>query len=206
MQYVISDTHLMDENLLGMDEFAPRPFATTAAMDQIIIDHWNARVKPTDVVYHLGDIAVDLHRPEKVVNAAIYERLMALNGRLVLLKGNHDRRSLFKYLAAHNVTVAGQAKFELHDVGKLIKYNHRQYYLTHYPLLLGIAPQIRNLHGHIHHYQLPYATNLNVGVDAPELNFLAQPVPFGTPLSMAEVETIAAKKATWLAAQQQGKE
>lgn len=137
MQYVISDTHLMDENLLGMDEFAPRPFATTAAMDQAIIDHWNARVKPTDVVYHLGDIAVDLHR---------------------------------------------------------------------YPLLLGIAPRIRNLHGHIHHYQLPYATNLNVGVDAPELNFLAQPVPFGTPLSMAEVETIAAKKATWLAAQQQGKE
>lgn len=201
MQYVISDTHFLDANMLGIDDFAPRPFDTIQAMDQVIIDHWNERIKPTDTVYHLGDLAVDITRPDKEVNPVIFELLQALNGRLVLIKGNHDRRSLFKYLAAHNYEVSGQPKFEFHDVGKLIKYDHRQYYLTHYPMLLGIAPQIVNLHGHIHHYQVPYKTNLNVGVDAPELAFLPQKLSFGTPLSFKEVEIMIATKTTWLAKQ-----
>ena len=42
---------------------------------------------------------------------------------------------------------------------------------------------------------------INVGVDAPELAFLPQKPPFGTPLSFKEVETIIAAKTAWLAKQ-----
>lgn len=201
MQYVIADTHFMHDQLLGVDDFAPRPFESVAAMDEEIIRNWNARVKEDDLVYHLGDIAVNRERPERAANQRIADLLARLNGHLVLIKGNHDRRSLFKLLAAENPLIKGQPKYEFHDVGKLIKYDHRQYYLTHYPMMLGIAPQIINLHGHIHHYQVPVAANINVGVDAPERDLLASPLPFGTPLSFAEVEEIYQRKDAALARQ-----
>lgn len=196
MQYVISDTHFFDSRMLGIDDFASRDYPDVTQMNQAMITAWNDRVGVNDVVYHLGDIAVDYrkHRPERVENEEIAALLAQLNGHLVLIKGNHDRRSLFKYLAAHNPAVAGQAKYTFHDVGALIKYDHHQLYLTHYPLMLGIAPQILNLHGHIHHYMVPSANNVNVGVDAPERDWLTPPEPFGSPLRLAEVLTMAAVK------------
>lgn len=194
MQFVTADTHFFDENLLGIDDFAPRPFANVGAMNQAIIDHWNAKVQPDDIVYHLGDIAVYFLKPPKRAYKAIFELLKKLNGHLVLIKGNHDPRALFKYLATHNYDFDGYPKFELHDVGKLIKFDHRQYYMTHYPLWLGIAPQIIDLHGHIHHYSMPHKENINVGIDSPELDYLDHQVPFGAPLSMAEVEMMVQAK------------
>lgn len=195
MQFVTADTHFFDQNLLGIDDFAPRPFTNVGAMNQAIIDHWNAKVQPNDIVYHLGDIAVYFLKPPKRAYRAIFELLKGLNGHLVLIKGNHDPRALFKYLAAHNFEFGGYPKFEFHDVGKLIKFDHRQYYMTHYPLWLGIAPQIIDLHGHIHHYSMPHKENINVGIDSPELAYLDHQVPFGAPLSMSEVEAMVQGKA-----------
>lgn len=60
MRFVTSDTHFLDQHLLGVDDFAPRPFADTEQMDEQIIEHWNAKVAENDIVYHLGDIAVYL--------------------------------------------------------------------------------------------------------------------------------------------------
>lgn len=194
MMFVVSDTHFFDHNLLGMDKFAPRPFTTVEQMNQTIIDHWNARVSETDLVYHLGDIAVNYTKPPRIGDEQVFEVLKELHGRLVLIKGNHDRRDLFKYLARHNYLVSGKPKFEFHDVGKLIKYNHQQLYMTHYPMMLGIAPQILNLHGHIHHYMVPTDTNINVGIDAPELDFLRPKPAFGAPILLREVDEIANKK------------
>ena len=76
------------------------------------------------------------------------------------------------------------------DVGLLLKFDHHQYYLSHYPMLLGMTKNSRNLHGHIHHHSLPIAENINVGVDAPELAFLPQPWPFGRPISENQLERI----------------
>ncbi len=193
--YVTSDTHFFDENLLGMDRFAPRPFESVTDMNTKIINDWNQRVTDSDIVYHLGDIAVNYTKPPRVGDEQVFKVLQQLHGRLVLIKGNHDRRDLFKYLAQHNYLVHGQPKFEFHDVGKLIKYNHQQLYMTHYPMMLGIAPQILNLHGHIHHYMVPTAGNINVGVDAPELDYLTPKPAFGTPILLREVDEIAHRKA-----------
>lgn len=195
MQYFTADTHFFHERLLGVSEFAPRPFLTVEDMNETIIRNWNKRVNQNDVVYHLGDIAILHTRPEKNALEQIFEVLRQLNGRLILIKGNHDSRALFKYLAQHNYQVNNHPKFEFHDVGVLIKMNHRQYYLTHYPMMLGIVKQIINLHGHIHHYAVPIKENINVGVDTPEVDYLAQKLPFGTPFSQAEVEKMVEQKA-----------
>lgn len=195
MRFVTSDTHFLDQHLLGIDDFAPRPFASTKQMDEQIIEHWNAKVTENDIVYHLGDIAVYFAKPAKQADEAVFEILNALHGHLVLIKGNHDRRELFKYLAAHNYDLNGEPKFRFHDVGALIKYNHRQYYLTHYPMMLGIAPRIINLHGHIHHYTVPVKENVNVGIDSPELDYLSVRPAFGEPLTLAQAEAIAMAKA-----------
>ncbi|PWF99613.1 metallophosphoesterase family protein [Levilactobacillus bambusae] len=195
MQYFTSDTHFFHKDLLGMSQFAPRPFDSVEEMNELIIKNWNDRVKPTDTVYHLGDIALYFTKPARLSNEAVLDVLMRLNGYLVLIKGNHDSRDLFKFLAAHNPELDGKPKFEFHDVGVLIKYDHRQYYLTHYPMMLGIVNQIINLHGHIHHYAVPVKENINVGVDTPEVSYLDHDVPFGAPFSLTEIEQMVNGKA-----------
>lgn len=205
MQYVVADTHFLDEHLLGVDRFAPRPFSTVEAMDNEIIKNWNDRVNENDIVYHLGDIAVAYTKLPRLGDEQVFQILRSLHGHLILIKGNHDRRDLFKYLAAHNYEYGGRPKFEFHDVGKLIKYDHHQLYMTHYPFMMGIAPQIWNLHGHIHHYMMPSKNNINVGIDAPELDFLDHRPAFGAPILLREVKEIAENKAAFLAAQEKDK-
>lgn len=77
-----------------------------------------------------------------------------------------------------------------YDVGAIVKFDHQQYYLTHYPMLLGPNDTIRNLHGHIHHYSVPIENDVNVGVDAPERELLKEKLPFGTPLSEQQIKEI----------------
>ncbi|MFD0897008.1 metallophosphoesterase [Loigolactobacillus binensis] len=200
MQYFTADTHFFHEQLLGQNDFAPRLFATVEEMDQAIITAWNQRVAERDTVYHLGDIA--MHPSNYPSNQEVLAILQQLNGQIVFIKGNHDNRALFKFLAKNNPQLTGKRpKFLFHDVGVLIKANHFQFFMTHYPLMLGIVKQTINLHGHIHHSSVPLAENINVGVDAPELDLLTHKLPFGTPLSVAEVFEIYQRKQALLAQQ-----
>ncbi|KRL54127.1 metallophosphoesterase [Furfurilactobacillus rossiae] len=196
MRYFTSDTHFYHKELLGMNDFAPRPFLTVEDMNETIIKNWNSVVTDTDTVYHLGDIAMYFTRPAITSHIAVNDILHRLNGHIVLIKGNHDNRALFKYLAAHNENMLdGKPKFEFHDVGAYLKYDHRQYYLTHYPFSMGIVGNIINLHGHIHHYAFPAKENINVGVDTPEKSYIDHEIPFGRPFSFAEIEQMIEGKA-----------
>lgn len=187
MIYVVSDLHFFHADLLTSQHFAPRPFGTVAKMHETIINNWNARVQPTDTVYHLGDIAM-LNRKPSESNPMILAVLKQLNGHLVLIKGNHDSRALFKYLAANNYELADrQLKFQFEDVGTYFKMNHYQFYLTHYPMLFGVNQNLINLHGHIHNATVPIKENLNVGIDSPEKDYLHEPIPFGAPFSETEI-------------------
>ncbi|GEL16055.1 metallophosphoesterase family protein [Pediococcus cellicola] len=188
MNFFTADTHFFHKDLLGYNDFAPRPFPSVEVMNETIIKNWNARVKPADTVYHLGDIALYFTHPAKLSNEAVFEVLKALNGHLILIKGNHDSRDLFKFLDHHNFILTGKPKFEFHDVGALIKLNHRQLYMTHYPMMMGIVKQIINLHGHIHHYSVNIKEDINVGVDTPEKAYLDYEIPFGTPFSETDIE------------------
>ncbi|GBG94667.1 phosphoesterase [Ligilactobacillus salitolerans] len=194
MIYFTADTHFLDAHLKHDLHFAHRDFLTTAEMDQTIIENWNRVVTPQDTVYHLGDIAkIDSNRKGY---SAVLDLLVQLNGQIVFVKGNHDPRALLKHLAKHQVkTESGQDKFIFHDVGLILKFDHYQFFLTHYPLMLGISVNSINLHGHIHHYAINSVSNLNVGVDSPEADYLGLAKrPFGQPFSQKEVVAMVQSK------------
>ena len=79
--FLISDTHFGDDRILRYEN---RPFASVEEMDKAIIENWNSMVSKEDTVFHLGDVSS--YEPER-----ISEILAALNGKKVLIMGNHDQ-------------------------------------------------------------------------------------------------------------------
>lgn len=91
--WLYSDTHFGHRNMLTFkrDDGSPvRPFTTVEEMDEHMIECWNSVVKKDDRIYHLGDVCFKLEHL-----TAIMPRL---NGRKVLIKGNHDQLSVNQYM------------------------------------------------------------------------------------------------------------
>jgi calcineurin-like phosphoesterase family protein len=89
--FLISDTHFGHANICVFtksDGTKVRPFNSADEMDEVMIERWNAMVGKDDKVYHLGDVAI----PKKSLNL-----LEKLNGRKILIKGNHDIHKLSDY-------------------------------------------------------------------------------------------------------------
>ncbi|MDR0899522.1 MAG: metallophosphoesterase family protein [Lactobacillaceae bacterium] len=197
MIFVTSDTHFFDANLMTHPHFAPDriDFIRVEDMNETIIEAWNEVVEEKDTVYHLGDIGVFY---EHGSNQEMLDILNRLHGNLVLIKGNHDSRDFFKFLDQNNYEVRkGINKFAFEDVGSYFKANHHQFYLTHYPMLLGINKNIINLHGHIHHYSVDIKDNINVGIDSSDFDyfFKDQKPKFGAPISLEQVDFLIRAKA-----------
>ena len=102
--FLVSDTHF---GHLGVCRFMRndgvtklRPWDTPEEMDEEMIRRWNEQVRPTDKVYHLGDV---------VINRRALPTLARLNGDKVLIRGNHDifrddeYRQYFRELRAYHV-------------------------------------------------------------------------------------------------------
>jgi calcineurin-like phosphoesterase family protein len=102
--FLVSDTHFGHR---GMCSFTRedgvtklRPWDTPEEMDEDMVRAWNERVKPTDKVYHLGDV---------VINRKALVTMSRLNGDKVLIRGNHDifpddeYRKYFRELRAYHV-------------------------------------------------------------------------------------------------------
>lgn len=90
--FLISDTHFGHEKTCSVfkrpDGTPLRPFASAEEMDEAMVSRWNARVRPSDKVYHLGDV---------VINRKFLSVLARLNGDKVLIRGNHDIFNLKDY-------------------------------------------------------------------------------------------------------------
>ena len=77
-----------------------RPWDDPEEMDEAMVRRWNERVRPTDKVYHLGDV---------VINRKALGIMRRLNGDKVLIRGNHDifkdtdYREHFRELRAYHV-------------------------------------------------------------------------------------------------------
>lgn len=90
--FIVSDTHFGHE---GMCQFVKpdgskvRPFTDASAMDECMVERWNSKVKPSDKVYHLGDFCI----PRKSLQIA-----RRLNGKKILIKGNHDIFKIGEYI------------------------------------------------------------------------------------------------------------
>lgn len=78
-----SDTHFNHSKII---EYCYRPYSSVEEMNRDLIARWNARVKPGDIVYHLGDVALGQFTELPPIIAQ-------LNGDIELSLGNHDRNA-----------------------------------------------------------------------------------------------------------------
>lgn len=81
MRFFVSDTHFGHERIISL---CNRPFSSVEEMDEVMIERWNAVVKPTDTVIHFGDVALG-----KIAESL--PLVGRLNGHIKLVPGNHDR-------------------------------------------------------------------------------------------------------------------
>jgi calcineurin-like phosphoesterase family protein len=102
--FLVSDTHFGHTGVCRFtraDGCTPlRPWDSAEEMDEAMVAAWNDRVRPTDKVYHLGDV---------VINRKALGIMRRLNGDKVLIRGNHDifkdtdYREHFRELRAYHV-------------------------------------------------------------------------------------------------------
>jgi len=78
MIWITADLHLNHKNII---RYCDRPFSTVKEMNKTLIENWNRKVEPGDTVFFLGDLAVGRDK---------YRWLRELNGKIVLIGGNHD--------------------------------------------------------------------------------------------------------------------
>jgi calcineurin-like phosphoesterase family protein len=100
-------------------------------MDETMIERWNAKVKPSDTVYHLGDV---------VINKKYLHLVSRLNGRKILIRGNHD---IFKDDDYREVGFE-----QLHGVRVFVD----KFIFSHIPLHPDcVSERFKvNVHGHLH--------------------------------------------------------
>lgn len=186
-RFVISDTHFGHTNSWQMfkrpDGSPLRPFSSTEEMDEAMIERWNAKVQPHDVVYHLGDV---------VINRKYLHLVKRLNGKKRLVRGNHD---IFK-------------DQDYRDVGFDSLYGVRvftdKFILSHIPLHPDcITHRFKvNVHGHLHANEVMRTrTNMVHGtmtglVTEPDPRYLCVSVEHTDyePLSFEEVDERIAKR------------
>ena len=135
-RWVISDTHLGHANIL---EYCPwrRTWARDLAEhDAAIIAAWRAVVHADDWVLHLGDFSLG---PKERLG----ELRALLPGRIILVRGNHDR----------SLTAMRQAGFDLVLSAVRIEEHGQQWIGRHNPAAFPITDARstkRLLHGHSH--------------------------------------------------------
>ncbi len=141
--FLVSDTHFGHAGVCRFtrdDGGKLRPWDDASEMDEAMVKMWNDTVKPTDKVYHLGDV---------VINRKALSIMHRLNGDKVLIKGNHDIFKLEDY-TQHFRDVRGY-----HVMDGII--------LSHIPVHSDSKGRFRaNIHGHLHSNRV----KLPRGVDA----------------------------------------
>jgi len=156
--FFTADTHFSHSNII---KYCNRPFSSALEMDETMIANWNSKVGKDDVVYHLGDFAFSL----------IHKHVERLNGKIILIFGNHDK------LARHNSNL-------FHSVHDYLEIKHKDTLITlcHYAFKIWNKSHFNswNLFGHSHGRVKGVGKQMDVGVDTN--NFF--------PYHISEIETI----------------
>ena len=123
-------------------------------MNKTMIRKWNQIVKPEDLVIHLGDVV--LSNKTKLFKSLIKR----LNGRKILVRGNHDRKSIHWYL-----TNGFDFVCDSFTIGKII-FTHRPIKKQEFLLM----PYKLNIHGHIHQKET-YDKNIYKNISVEKTNY-----------------------------------
>lgn len=138
--WVVADHHFNHANIINFkrDDGTPlRPFKDIEEHNETIISRHNSVVKPEDRVYILGDFC--MHRR----NIHFAGRL---NGRLVLVKGNHDIYKLKEYIPYFD-DIRSYVVQKDQDGNKVI--------LSHIPIHPDCIGRFgTNIHGHLHYNKI----------------------------------------------------
>lgn len=154
-EFVTADLHFGDKRMLG-GPFVRRPFESTAEMNNVLTKRWNAVVGTTDTVFVLGDMFGEKTWESR--RAGIFRRL---NGRKVLIKGNHDDHLTIK-LPWVNVCDT----LVIDREGVMFSMSHRP------PARKLLPDAVVHLHGHLHSKEASMPI-YDVGVDAHDF----RPIP-----------------------------
>jgi calcineurin-like phosphoesterase family protein len=171
--FFTSDTHWGHGKIA-----AHRGFDSSLQMNHVLIERWNAKVRPDDVVYHLGDFSfMGAEKTRDIIKS--------LHGKIILIPGNHDKglnnqtKTFFHSVEPpiRNVKVPVNRTDGENDVYRMV--------LSHFPLLVWDRCHYGSwhLHGHSHghlKFPNPNARIMDVGIDAS---------PDMTPFSFEEVAT-----------------
>lgn len=147
--FFVSDTHFGHENFLKFRDangFLIRGFESVEDMNELMIERWNAIVRPADLVWHLGDVVWNPETAKAV--------LPRLNGTKRLILGNHDnvkKQNLMSYFQ---------------DVQMWRNFSTEGFMCSHVPLRdETIRGDVLNVHGHIHQLPAPTERHLNICVE-----------------------------------------
>lgn len=152
MIFFTADCHFDHQNII---KYTHRPFANTDEMNQVMLDNWNAVVEQNDTVYILGDF---VFRSRKDT----YDRFLSkLNGKKILIKGNHDKEAL-NLQKKYNYFEEIKFYEELRVPGF-----EQKICLFHYPIenWNGKHHGSVHLHGHSHGSTPKQRNRFDVGVD-----------------------------------------
>ena len=130
--WLVADTHFFHTNI---GQYCSRP----DCWQDLIIDNWNHFIQPEDVVFHLGDLALGKKEDAETL-------VPLLNGKIYLMRGNHDRRSIAFYQNLGIMLVKDPYRME-HVSGLRLVFSHRP--------IVPLSPGLLNLHGHIHNNPAP---------------------------------------------------
>ena len=100
MNYFVSDYHFFHRNIFDYEPIRKQfDESIILSYEKEMIKRYNQKVKEEDTVYFVGDIfcgfnqfkkAFNLSKPEKDYSKAILEKM---NGKKILIRGNHDHKS-----------------------------------------------------------------------------------------------------------------
>ena len=185
--YVIGDTHLFHENILKYEP-SRRKYLEGGfpSHEDWLIENWNSVVKENDLVIHLGDFSFKPH--------IFAEYALFLNGKKILIAGNHDAKDASIYNDFFDLIVANGSILVVLDKDiTVFKTKHRlangiiktigsqKILFSHYPVYpekeenSPITDELKkafemfkcslNIHGHTHSKKLPNPQLINASVE-----------------------------------------
>ena len=174
-----SDTHFDHANMIHTfklpDGSPARDFPDVETMNETMIARWNEVVRPSDHIYHLGDLT--MHRKIETIQHRVLNRL---NGHKRLLLGNHDADTIQNYARWFEKIFASRV------LDRIL--------FTHIPVHSeSMTRFVANVHGHTHHVCYPpVRTTDHKGYGAtervvPYLNICVERTGY-RPLSLEEIK------------------
>ena len=179
-RFFTADPHFGHYNII---KHCNRPWAIEYH-DDALIQLWNGKVSKKDEVYVLGDFAMFKAVEGKDRMKTYRKTRMALNGKIHLILGNHDKMSKEVYDCFSNV----------YEGIRDINMEGQKVTLCHYPMRSWNCSfhGAWHLFGHVHGRMENVNTGLSfdVGVDVPEWCY--------APVSWEQIKAkMEIKKATW---------